>query len=87
MSKPKQTPEPEPIATKSLPSTITSDITIKHLQRCVQILWEDWSNCRDMHHELDTHVAHHEALQALEIAMNIVRKIQEEEDEANLENV
>lgn len=61
--------------------------TITHLERCKQILWEDWSNCRDMHHELDTHIAHHEALQAIDITIEIVRKLKEEEDEANLENV
>ena len=47
-----------------------SDITLKHLQHCVQILWED-----------KTLVAHNEALQALEMTMNIVRKLQEEENE------
>lgn len=71
MSKPKEEP---------LISGLAPGITVTHLERCKQVLWEDWSNCRDMHHELDTHIAHHEALQAIDITIEIVRKLKDEED-------
>ena len=61
-------------------SGLAPGITVTHLERCKQVLWEDWSNCRDMHHELDTHIAHHEALQAIDITIEIVRKLKDEED-------
>lgn len=55
-----------------------SRATIANLERCKQTLWDDWSNCRDMHHELDTHIAHHKVLQAIDTTIGVLRKLEEQ---------
>ena len=56
-------------------------MTVKRkLEELKQSQWEDYYNCKDSWHELATHTAHHEVINAIDTVLELLEKEEEEDD-------
>ena len=47
------------------------------LEELKQSQWEDYFNCKDSWHELATHTAHHEVINAIDTVLELLEKEEE----------